>query len=196
MPRSGLANMSDERIEELCLDALPPAMQHGRALLIDRRVHRWMATVNAVPGGLPQRSRVANHQPDPVQLPGLLTVGDYMFDATLNGVLDSADTATDLILADVLKRRRVQPQREPVGAGSPAVPFHGALNLALEQVEDLMSAPALAGILAATWGLRPRLQTASCRLRAGRMVAALRALGFDATGIEGNRAACLATPPS
>ena len=27
------------------------------------------------------------------------------------------------------------------------------------------------------------------------MVAALRALGFDATGVEGNRAACLATPP-
>ena len=59
-------------------------------------------------------------------------VGDYMFDATLNGVLDSADAATDLILSDVLRRRRAQPQREAVGAGSAAVPVHGALNLALE----------------------------------------------------------------
>src|SRR3984893_15753800 len=102
----GLANMSDERVEQLCLDALPPEMQHGRSLLIDRRIHRWMATVNAVPGGIPQRNRLDNHQPDPARLPGLLAGGDYMFDATLNGVLDSADTVTDLILSDVIFRRR------------------------------------------------------------------------------------------
>ena len=190
-----LANVSDQRIEQMCLDALPPQLAHGKELLLDRRIHRWMASVNAIPGGSPARSRAINHRPDPERLPGFLMVGDYMFDATLNGVLDSADAATDLILSDVLRRRRTQPQRELVGAGSPAVPVHGALNLALEQIEDLMSAPALAGILAATWGLGRGAKLLHVGSGAGHMVAALRALGFDATGIEGNRAACLATPP-
>ena len=190
-----LANVSDQRIEQMCLDALPPQLAHGKELLLDRRIHRWMASVNAIPGGAPARPRALNHRPAPERLPGFLMVGDYMFDATLNGVLDSADAATDLILSDVLRRRRVQPQRELVGAGAPAVPVHGALNLALEQIEDLMSAPALAGILAATWGLGRGAKLLHVGSGAGHMVAALRALGFDATGIEGNRAACLATPP-
>jgi hypothetical protein len=30
------------------------------------------------------------HQPEPVAHPHLFFVGDYMFDSTLNGVLDSA----------------------------------------------------------------------------------------------------------
>ena len=118
-----LANVSDQRIEQMCLDALPPQLAHGKELLLDRRIHRWMASVNAIPGGSPARSRAINHRPDPERLPGFLMVGDYMFDATLNGVLDFADAATDLILSDVLKtapgpasaqgcRRRV-----PAGAG-------------------------------------------------------------------------------
>ena len=66
----GLANMSDERIEELCLDSLPPEIaEEGRRLLVDRRVHRWMASVNAMPGGSPVRRRTENHRPDPVNLP-------------------------------------------------------------------------------------------------------------------------------
>ena len=190
-----LANVSDQRIEQMCLDALPAQLAHGKELLLDRRIHRWMASVNAIPGGSPARSRAINHCPDPERLPGFMMVGDYMFDATLNGVLDSADAATDLILSDVLRRRRVQPQREIIGAGSPMGSVHGALNLALEQVEDLMSAPAVAGILAATWGLGRGAKLLHVGSGAGHMVAALRALGFDATGVEGNRAACLATPP-
>ena len=58
-----------------------------------------------------------------------------------------------------------------------------------------MSAPAVAGILAATWGLGRGAKLLHVGSGAGHMVAALRALGFDATGVEGNRAACLATPP-
>src|SRR5271170_315064 len=189
-----LANVSDQRIEQMCLDALPPQLAHGKELLLDRRVHRWMASVNAIPGGAPARSRAINHCPDPARLPGLMMVGDYMFDATLNGVLDSADAATDLILSDVLGRRRVRFQREVISVGPLAGAFNGALNLALEQVEDLMSAQATANILAATWGLGRGARLLHVGSGAGHMVAALRALGFDATGVEWNRAAWLATP--
>jgi monoamine oxidase/SAM-dependent methyltransferase len=189
-----LANMSDQRIEQICLDALPQQLAQGRELLLDRRIHRWMASVNAIPGGAPVRARAINHCPDPVRLPRFVMVGDYMFDATLNGVFDSADAATDLILSDVLGRRRARLQQAARSVESPAVPASAALNLALEQVEDLMSVEATADILAATWGLERGAKLLHVGSGAGHMVAALRALGFDAIGVESNLAACLATP--
>jgi len=45
-----LANVPDERIEQLCLDALPSALSEARDLIVDCRIHRWMASVNAIPG--------------------------------------------------------------------------------------------------------------------------------------------------
>ena len=116
--------MSDELIEHMCLDALPPELAHGKELVLDRRIHRWVASVSAIPGGMPIRSRGINHRPDPIHAPGLVMVGDYLFDATLNGVLDSAEVASDIILADVLRRRRARPQEETIGAESRG----GALN--------------------------------------------------------------------
>jgi hypothetical protein len=190
-----LANVSDQRIEQMCLDALPRQLAQGKELLLDRRIHRWMASVNAIPGGAPGRPRAINHCPDPLRLPGLVMVGDYMFDATLNGVLDSADAATDLILTDVLRRRRACFQRGLGRVEPPACAFTTALNVALEQVEDLMSVQATADILAATWGLERGAKVLHVGAGAGRMVAALRALGFDATGVESDTAALFATPP-
>ncbi len=35
--------------------------------------------------------------PEPVDHPGLLLIGDYLFDSTLNGVLDSARVAVQLL---------------------------------------------------------------------------------------------------
>jgi SAM-dependent methyltransferase len=101
-----LANLADDQVEACCLDALPPSLAHGRELLVDRRIHRWMASVSAVPGGHPERTLQQNHRPDPVNLSGFFIVGDYIFDATLNGAFDSSDAATDMILSEVLQRRR------------------------------------------------------------------------------------------
>jgi SAM-dependent methyltransferase len=109
-------------------------------------------------------------------------------------VLDSADAATDLILSDVLRRRRAGFQGKVSSVESPASAGNGGLNLALKQVEDLLSVQATAEILAATWGLERGAKLLHVGSGAGHMVAALRALGFDATGVECNRAAYLATP--
>ncbi len=57
-----------------------------------------------------------------------------------------------------------------------------------------MSAPSVTDILKATWGLEPGAKLLHVGSGAGSMVAALRALGFDATGVECNREARLATP--
>jgi monoamine oxidase/SAM-dependent methyltransferase len=169
----GMVNMSDERIEQLCLDALPAAMQDGRALLIDRRIHRWMATVNAVPGGMPQRNRLDNHQPDPVRLPGLMTVGDYMFDATLNGVLDSADTVSDLILSDVLFRRRALTQLSAMPAATDN-----------ELVRSVFEGSLLADLLSISFGIRRGNKILGIGPGSAAMVAELRTLGFEAWAID------------
>ena len=38
--------------------------------------------------------------------PNILVVGDYLFDSTLNGVMDSADCVTDMLLSRNLTQRR------------------------------------------------------------------------------------------
>lgn len=183
-----LTNDSDDLVAQMCLDALPPELGPGKELMLDRRVHRWVASVNAIPGGMPVRPRAINHRPDPLHAPGFVMVGDYLFDATLNGVMDSAEVAGDIILADVLKRRRAWRQQEAVEAPD-------ALGDALLHVEGLMSVECVAGILHATWGLEPGARLLHVGSGAGHMVAALKALGFDATGVECSREAVLATPP-
>ena len=184
-----LANVSDERIEQLCLEALPSCLAEGRDLILDRRIHRWMASVNAIPGGVPVRPREQNHRPDPTRLPGLVMVGDYIFDATLNGVLDSADAATDILLAEVLRRRRAELQIhiDPFRAA------HWTSVTATEDVLDrLLPAECLRDILAVAWGLQPGAKILHVGAASGRMVGALRALGFEAIGVESNRLAVLA----
>ena len=182
-----LTNASDEQIEQMCLDALPAELAQAKELLLDRRIHRWVASVSAIPGGVPVRQRGINHRPDRAHAPGLVMVGDYMFDATVNGVMDFAEVASDIILTDVLKRRRAL-QHEADSSAS-------ALNEALEHVEELMSVEAVADILRVTWGLERGAKLLHVGSGAGHMVAALRALGFNATGVECDRDAWLATPP-
>ncbi len=187
-----LANMPDDRIEEVCLDALPPSLEHGRHLLVDRRIQRWLASVNAIPGGYPVRTRTENHCPDPVNLPGIFVVGDYIFDATLNGVLDSADTATDMILADVLIRRRSSVANIE-GAG-PGDPWSRSGNI--EVRNRFFDASFIADMLKITWQLEPGDRILNVGSGSGMMVGALRSAGFDAFGVESIPSAHKQTPDS
>jgi len=178
----GLANMPDEEIERLCIEALPHDLGDAKSLLVDRRVHRWMASVNAVPGGQPVRGLRENHQPDPLRLPGVFVVGDYIFDATLNGVLDSADAATDMLVADALQRRRhpaeaVREDSEPADA-----------------LWRLFAPNFLVDMMRAVWGVEPGAKALVTGSGAGETVAALRALGFDAYGFEADAGRHALTP--
>ena len=47
---------------------------------------------------LPCATRARHIAPEPVEHPGIVVVGDYLFDSTLNGVLRSANIATELLL--------------------------------------------------------------------------------------------------
>jgi SAM-dependent methyltransferase len=185
-----LANLPDERIERLCLDALPPALAHGRELIVDRRIHRWMASVNAIPGGHPVRSRYQNHRPDPEQLPGVYIVGDYMFDATINGALDSADAATDMLLADILERRQsLRRGRQTAVATQAGVPASFAVALEL-----LFASANIPDLMRAAWSVGPKARVLLLGSASGKHVDELRELGYDAHGFEWREPAYADTP--
>ncbi len=96
-----LCNYSHEELIPIILDSLPSSLQHGRELFLEGRVHRWIGSVNGLPAGLPPLDMDARHLPEPKQHPHLFVVGDYLFDSTLNGVLDSADYVAEWLTAEM-----------------------------------------------------------------------------------------------
>jgi monoamine oxidase len=100
-----MTGFDDARLSRNVMASLPgPLAGDAARFFIEARVHRWPGSVSAQPGGLPVRDSRSAHVPDPLEHPGLFVVGDYLFDSTLNGVLDSADCATDLLSSWILPR--------------------------------------------------------------------------------------------
>jgi protoporphyrinogen oxidase len=103
-----MSNFEDQVLVKKALDALPKPLVLGKHQFLEARVHRWIGTVNAQPGGYPVRGAKARHRPEPKEHSGLFVVGDYLFDSTINGALDSVDIATDLLL-NQLKSQKSRP---------------------------------------------------------------------------------------
>ncbi len=99
-----MANFTDEELIEKALQSLPEALQKGRQLFVEGKVHRWLYSVNAQPAGFPVKDPKKRHIPEPKDHPGLYVIGDYLFDSTLNGVLDSADFVTDMMLDGMMRK--------------------------------------------------------------------------------------------
>lgn len=81
---------SDDELVARALDSLPASFGDARNAFREGRVHRWPGAVSALPGGERPAPVDRRHRPEPVDHPDLFVVGDYLFDSTLNGVLDSA----------------------------------------------------------------------------------------------------------
>ena len=91
-------NLDDRALVARALESLPDDLyDEARRRIIEGKVHRWAGAVSGQPGGYPLRDASSAHRPEPVEHPGLVVVGDYLFDSTLNGVLRSARIATDLL---------------------------------------------------------------------------------------------------
>ncbi len=104
------ANLGEQELIDAALKSLPASLGDARAHFVEGKIHRWLSSVNALPGGLPARDVMTNHRPEPKQHPGLVVVGDYLFDSTLNGLLNSSDAATDIILTEMMRLRRERAQ--------------------------------------------------------------------------------------
>jgi monoamine oxidase len=92
---------SDEELIAEALASLPPFLAQGRELFLEGRVHRWIGAVNAIPSGIEPIRVDRRHQPEPVEHANLFIVGDYLYDATLNGVLDSAQYVAKWVAAKI-----------------------------------------------------------------------------------------------
>ena len=98
-----LCNADDRTLIARAIESLPDELySEARAQFIEGRVHRWAGAVSGQPGGFPLRDPGLAHQPEPVEHPALVVVGDYLFDSTLNGVLRSAHIATDCIATQLM----------------------------------------------------------------------------------------------
>lgn len=95
------SQLSDQALIELALASLPESLSAGKELLLDGRVHRWIGEVSAWPGGVPSLPLDARHQPCEARFPGLFVVGDYLFDSTINGVLDSASYVAQWLASEL-----------------------------------------------------------------------------------------------
>jgi len=94
-----LNNSSDAYILKRVLESLPIDLaQDAKKYFIEGHVHRWIGTVSGQPGGHPILDVKEKHIPAPKKHPKFIIVGDYLFDSTLNGLLDSADFATTTLL--------------------------------------------------------------------------------------------------
>ncbi len=89
-------NHSDEQLIHRAIGSLPSFLQRGRELFVEGQVHRWIGSVNGLPGGSPVLDMESRHIPERAR-PNLFTVGDYLFDSTINGVLDSADFVAECL---------------------------------------------------------------------------------------------------
>lgn len=96
-----LSNLDDNLLIERALESLPPELsKKAKHSFLEGQVHRWVGTVNGLPGGRPVadiKDKHIVHKDHPL----FVVVGDYLFDSTLNGLLDSAELATKLLLDSI-----------------------------------------------------------------------------------------------
>jgi monoamine oxidase len=97
-PAALLSNQDDASLIGRMLDSLPNCLAGARDQFLEGHVTRWVNSVCGLPAGSPMREPESRHYPDMAGHPELYVVGDYLFDSTLNGVLDSADTVVDELI--------------------------------------------------------------------------------------------------
>jgi protoporphyrinogen oxidase/SAM-dependent methyltransferase len=184
------ANLGDDELIASALKSLPASLGDARAHFMEGKVHRWLASVNALPGGLPVRDIMTNHRPEPKQHPGLVVVGDYLFDSTLNGLLDSSDAATDIILTEMMRLRRARMQGDkPLSDKIDRSYFENYRGLGpYSQAWRAFTDPDyLMELIRIVWGSSKGYRLLIAGSASGELVGALRERGVDAAGIENNR---------
>jgi monoamine oxidase len=115
-----MSEWDDERLVAAALGSLPEFLADTAGDFIEARVHRWVGAVNAMPGGWSTVSMNQRHQPEPKRHQNLFVVGDYLFDSTLNGVLDSAEHVACWIASSL--NEQSNPRHD--GFGSPLASRH------------------------------------------------------------------------
>ena len=190
-------NMTDEQLFDIAMKTLPAEIGNAREHFVEGKIHRWLSSVNALPGGLPARDVMTNHRPEPVEHPGLVVVGDYLFDSTLNGLLDSSDAATDIIVTEMMKLRYARGE----GGVEPSTKIdkdyfenYRGVGPYRDVWAQFTNPDYLRGLIKIVWGRAKGYKILIAGSASGEVVGALRERGIDAWGIENNRAIHAKTP--
>jgi monoamine oxidase/SAM-dependent methyltransferase len=217
-----LSNYDDARLIEMALDSLPSSLAHGRALKLEGRVHRWVGTISGLPGGQPTHEIHQRHQPDAKGHSNLFVQGDYLFDSTINGVYDSADFVTDLILTKLRKQKYAAILGDAIASPSPlrgrgvggeggnnGHAKNGHANGKLDKVyHDLYNGEKsyedsflecfnlewTLKIIRAIWGKSPPYRVLDCGSANGLTLEAFEKAGIEAWGIENSEYIHARTP--
>ncbi len=94
-----MAFLTDDALVATVLDSLPPPLATCRDRVMEAHVHRWTNAVSALPGGWSRLPVDRRHRPSHAHS-GFFVVGDYLYDSTLNGVLDSAEHVAGWVVAE------------------------------------------------------------------------------------------------
>jgi protoporphyrinogen oxidase/SAM-dependent methyltransferase len=191
------ANLSDQELIDAALKSLPASLGDARAHFLEGKIHRWLSSVNAIPGGLPVRDVMTNHRPEPKQHPGIVLVGDYLFDSTLNGLLDSSDAATDIILTEMMRLRRERAQGAAQFSDKIDRDYfenYRGMGPYREAWRHFTDPDYLTRLIDIVWGKAKGARLLVAGSASGELVGALRERGIDAFGIDNNRAIHARTP--
>src|SRR5436305_13687153 len=140
---------------------------------------------------------MANHRPEPKQHPGIVMVGDYLFDSTLNGLLDSSDAATDIIVTEMMRLRRARAQQDERLSDKIDRGYFGNYRGQgpYGEVWSKFTDPAyLTDLIKIVWNRTKGYKLLVAGSASRELVGALRERGIDAWGIENNRAIHAKTP--
>jgi hypothetical protein len=97
---ASMAGLSDDALVGAAIESLPPHFAACQHRVLEARVHRWIGAVSAVPGGWKPLPVASRHRPSSAH-PNLFVVGDYLYDSTLNGVLEAADYVAGWLTAEL-----------------------------------------------------------------------------------------------
>jgi SAM-dependent methyltransferase len=173
-------------------------------------VHRWVATVNALPGGKSVESMKQKAQPDAANFPGLFVCGDYMQDSTVNGTFDSAAFVVDLLLTKLRARKyagkltkvaeEIREGRQPANENQVTLSrdYHDEYangQLYEESFKEYFCEHYTCDLIEAIWGWKPPFRLLDCGSANGLTLECFKAKGVEAWGIENNEHVHARTAP-
>lgn len=194
-------NLSEQQLFEHAMNTLPEEFGDAKPHFEMGTTHRWLSSVNALPGGSPVRDVLTNHIPEPKEHGGIILTGDYMFDSTVNGLLDSTEIAVEIVISELTKSRYISgesherakllPDYRPLSPPSAKIDRayfdnyrgRGAYADTWSQFTDVKH---ILDIMTIGFGEKPKklLITGSA---SGQIVKAFRDLGVDAWGLESSK---------
>lgn len=171
-------DLGDAELIEQALASLPVEMRSAREHFLEGHVHRWLGSVSARPGGTFIKGLEERQIPEPVEHPRLFLVGDYLFDTSINGVLDSADFVSEMIIDSFnISRAILDNDYFECYVGDSSYE---------DSYRETFDARQIVDQIRVVWGVSPSFKLLDVGSASGLTLRDFAKLGVDAWGVESN----------